>query len=157
MVTLLNSSQAADGGGFVLFANRDGLRKLKIKPLARVLAYTETSYGEPKNFISKPEEAIGKALNVAGLKWKDLSHIEDNAAFAVGPVSLMEEHKEIDRNRMNRRGDAISHGHAIGGTGGALIVKAIDISLQDGDKYYAVAVCNAVDESPAMLFENPNV
>ena len=35
--------------------------------------------------------------------------------------------------------------------------KQLNISLQDKDEYYAVTVCNAVDEAPAMLFENPRV
>jgi len=153
VVTPLNSAQYADGGGFVLLTDKKGLKKLKVDPLARVVAFAEASGGTPKNFILKPEEAVGECLMMAGLEWKKLSHIEDNAAFAVGPVSFMKR-RGIERGRMNRHGDAISHGHAIGGTGGALVVKAIDISLQDQDKYYAVTVCNAVDEAPAMLFEN---
>lgn len=156
VVTPLNSAQYADGGGVVLLTNREGLRKLKLDPLAKVLAFAEVSGGIPKNFILKPEEAVGKCLIMAGLDWKKLSHIEDNAAFAVGPVLFMKQH-DIERNRMNRHGDAISHGHAIGGTGGALCVKAVDISLQDKDQYYAVTVCNAGDEAPALLLENPNI
>lgn len=153
VVTPLNSAQYADGGGIVLLTDKKGLKKLKLDPLARVLAFAEASGGTPKNFILEPEEAIAECLTSAELEWEKLSHIEDNVAFAVGPVSFMKR-RDIGRGGMNRHGDAISHGHAIGGTGGALAVKAIDISLQDQDEYYAVTVCNAVDEAPAMLFEN---
>lgn len=154
IVTPLNSAQYADGGGVVLLTNKDGLKKLKLDPLAEVLAFAEASGATPKNFILKPEEVVGECLKMAELDWKKLSHIEDNVAFAVGPVIFMKQH-DIERGRMNRHGDAISHGHAIGGTGGSLTVKAVDISLQDKDEYYAVTVCNAVDEAPALLLKNP--
>ena len=154
LVSPLNSAKYASGGGLVLLTDEEGLEELKVDPLARVLGYFEASGSEPKHFILKPEEAIGDGLAALGLSWKDLDHIEDNAAFAAGPCLLMKE-RGIERNRMNRHGDAIAHGHAIGGTGGSLAVKAVDISLQDGDKYYAVAVCHAVDEGGAMFFENP--
>ncbi|MDO8664531.1 MAG: thiolase family protein, partial [Candidatus Liptonbacteria bacterium] len=158
LVTPGNSAKYADGGGLILLANRDGLRKLKLNPLARVLAYAEASGSEPKNFILKPEEAIRKTFVMSGLNldWDDIGHFEVNEAFGAGNVLLMKRH-DIERNRMNRRGGATAHGHAIGGTLGALAVKAVDISLTDKDRYYSIAACNAVDEGTAMLFENSNV
>ena len=137
-------------------ASRDGLKKLGVPPLGKVLAYAGATGSDPKSFILKPEEAIGKALMMAGLKWNDIGHFEVNAAFAAGNVLLMKFHK-IARDRMNKHGDAIAHGHAIGGTGGSLTIKSIDISLTDEVKYHVVSLCHAVDSSSAMLFENPNV
>jgi len=58
---------------------------------------------------------------------------------------------------MNRGGGAISHGHAIGGTTGRLLVKDIDIMERDKEKYTVVTACNAVDEAPAMFLVNPYV
>ncbi|MDO8522730.1 MAG: beta-ketoacyl synthase N-terminal-like domain-containing protein [bacterium] len=156
LVTPGNSAKYADGGGLVLLTNRDGLRKLKLDPLARVLAYAEASGSEPKNFILKPEEAIGKCLMMSGLSWKDIGHFGVNEAFGVGNVLLMKMH-DIARDCMNRRGGAIARGHAIGGTLGGTPVIATDIALCGGDQYYVEGACNAVDEGTAMLFENMNV
>ena len=65
--------------------------------------------------------------------------------------------KPISVYRMCRRGGATAHGHAIGGTGGSLTVKSVDISLTDSIKYFAVSLCHAVDSASAMIFENPNI
>ena len=157
MVTAGNSAAYADGGGLVVLASPDGLKKLGVPPLGKVLAYAEATGSDPKSFILKPEEAIGRALMMAGLKWKDVGHFEVNEAFAAGNVLLMKLHPEITRDKTNRRGGAVAHGHAIGGTGGSLAVKSVDISLMDLVKYYAVSLCHAVDSASAILFENPNV
>jgi len=157
MVTAGNSAAYADGGGLVVLASRDGLKKLGVSPLGKVLAYAEATGSDPKSFILKPKEAIGKALMMAGLKWKDVGHFEVNEAFAAGNVLLMKFHPEITRDKMNRHGGAVAHGHAIGGTGGSLVVKSVDISLTDSVKYYVVSLCHAVDSASAMLLENPNV
>lgn len=154
LVTAGNSAAYADGCGAVILADREGLRVLKSQSLAEIMAFARASGGEPKDFILKPEEAIERCLVKTGLEWKDLGHIEDNEAFAVGNVLLMNR-RSIERERMNRRGGAIAHGHAIGCTGCSLTVKSIDIALQDGDKYYVVAACNAVDEATALLLKNP--
>lgn len=156
MVTAGNSAAYADGGGVVLLANREGLKKLGLPPLAKILAYTEATGPDPKSFILKPEEAIGKVLMMSELEWKDVGHFEVNEAFAAGNVLLMKMH-EIARDKMCRRGGAIAHGHAIGGTGGSLAVKSVDISLEDSVKYHIVSLCHAVDSASALLLENLNV
>ena len=157
MVTAGNSAAYADGGGAVLLANRNGLKKLGLPPLAKISAYAEATGSDPKSFILKPEEAIGKVLMMSGLKWKDVGHFEVNEAFAAGNVLLMKLHQEITREKMNRRGGAIAHGHAIGGTGGSLAVKSVDIALEDSVKYHVVSLCHAVDSASALLLENLNV
>jgi len=156
VVTWLNSAQYAGGGGFVFLASGKMVKKHNLSKLARILAFSVASGGEPKNFILKPEEAIQKCLDATGLHWNDIGHIEDNEAFSVGPVLLMLLH-HIERERMNRGGGAISHGHAIGGTTGRLLVKDIDIMERDKEKYTVVTACNAVDEAPAMFLVNPYV
>ena len=90
------------------------------------------------------------------MDWKDIGHFEVNEAFAVGNVLLMKD-RGIERERMNRRGGAIAHGHAIGGTGASLVVKQVDQMEAENIKYAAVAACNAVDEATALLLKNPNI
>ncbi|OGF80077.1 hypothetical protein A2926_00925 [Candidatus Giovannonibacteria bacterium RIFCSPLOWO2_01_FULL_44_40] len=152
-----NSAKYASGGGLFLLADKKGLKKLKLDPLAKILAYAEASGPEPKNFIVEPEEAIEKTFAMSGvpkMSWEKIGHFEINEAFAVGNILLMKK-RNIPRDRMNRRGGAIAHGHAIGGTLGATGAKAVDIALADKDRYYELAACNAVDEATAMLLENP--
>ena len=156
LVTAGNSAAYADGGGAVILASKKGLKTLKLDAFAEVLAFAEASGASPKNFILKPEEAIAKCLTKAGLDWKDIGHFEVNEAFAVGNVLLMKD-RGIERERMNRRGGAIAHGHAIGGTGASLVVKQVDQMEAENIKYAAVAACNAVDEATALLLKNPNI
>lgn len=156
VVTAGNSARYADSASAMLLTSRRGLRMLKLDALARVLAFAEVSGPEPKNFILKSEEAIGKCLMMEGLSWEKVGHFEVNEASSVGNRMIIKLH-DIERDRMNRRGGAVAHGHAIGCTGCSLCVKSVDISLQDGDEYYVVATCDAVDEAAAILFENPYV
>lgn len=156
MVTPLNSAQYADGGGFMALASNKFIRDHKLISLAKIRAFATAGGETPKNFILRPEEAIQKCLDAEGLDWKNIGHIEDNEAFAVGQVLCMKRHN-IERDRINRRGGAISHGHAIGGTTGSLGTKAVDIMNSDKERYVIVTACNAVDEAPAMLLENTNV
>ena len=156
MVTPLNSAQYACGGGFVALASNKFAKEHGLVSLAKIRVFAKTSGATPKNFILKPEEVIQECLDAENLDWENIGHFEDNEAFAVGNVLLMKLHG-VERERMNRRGGAISHGHSIGGTTGTLSVKAIDIMQTDGLQYGIVTACNAVDEAPAMLLENPNV
>lgn len=154
LITPANSAQYADGCGMALFASGKMVRKYNLRKLAKVLAFAEVGGNEPKNFILKPEQAIQKALNSAGMMWTDIGHFEVNEAFAAGNVLLMKT-RTIERARMNRRGGAIAHGHSIGATGAALLAKEIDILETDKQRYGIVSVCNAVDEATAILLENP--
>ena len=132
--------------------------------MAKVLAYAEATGPDPKSFILKPEEAISNTISIVraelanpDFSWKDIGHIEINEAFDVGNILVMKFHPEITREKMNKRGGAIAHGHAIGASGVPLTVKSIDISLTDQIKYHVVSLCHAVDSASALFLENPNV
>ncbi len=153
-VTVANSGQYASGGGIVLLASKKGMKLLKLTAMAKILAFAETGESEPKNFIFRPGEAINEVLGKCELGWEDLDHIENNEAFVVGSVLLMKKHN-LHRDKINSRGGATAHGHAIGGTGGSLVVKQVDQMNAEGMKRAAVSVCHAVDGATAMLFENP--
>lgn len=154
ITSVANSAQYSDGGGVSFLASGRMVRKYNLPKLAKVKAFAEASGSEPRNFILRPEEAIQKVLDSEGLMWTSIDHFEDNEAFAAGPKLLMKI-KSIERERINRRGGAIAHGHAIGGTTGMLVAKAIDIMKSDKEKFGIVTACNAVDEAPAILLENP--
>jgi len=154
ITTVANSAQYADGGGVSFLASGKMVRKYNLPRLAKIKAFAEVSGPEPKNFILRPEEAIQKILDSEGLMWPNIGHFEVNEAFAAGPKLLMKI-RSIERERMNRGGGAIAHGHAIGGTTGMLPAKQIDIMHTDKIKYGIVTACNAVDEAPAILLENP--
>lgn len=154
VTSVANSAQYADGGGLAFLVSGKMAKKYNLPKLAKIIAFAEASGPEPRNFILRPEEAIQKVLDSEGLMWPSVGHIEDNEAFASGPKLLMKI-RSIERERMNRRGGAIAHGHAIGGTTGALTAKAIDIMYTDKEKYGIVTACNAVDEAPAILLTNP--
>jgi acetyl-CoA acetyltransferase len=130
------------------------VKKYNLRKLAKVLAFAESGGDQPKNFILKPTSAIQNCLDIYDLTWSGVGHYEVNEAFAVGNVLLMKI-RTIERERMNRRGGAIAHGHAIGSTGASLLIKEVDILETDKQRYGIVSACNAVDEATAILIENP--
>src|SRR3989344_2748458 len=68
IMTILNSSKYGDAAAFVILASSQALKNLKIKPLARLLAFNAHSESGPEDFIVAPAEAVSGALSQANLQ-----------------------------------------------------------------------------------------
>ena len=79
-ITAGNASTINDGAAAVILMSEDKANEMKIKPLARILAYADTSQ-EPKWFTTSPTSALEKALRKANLKKESVDFWELNEAF----------------------------------------------------------------------------
>ena len=99
-----------------------------------------------------PVNAIPKALEVAGLKVKDLSLVELNEAFASQSVAVLRE-TGLNPDIVNVNGGAIALGHPLGCTGGKLSVQLINELRRRNGRYGMVTMCVGTGQGAAGIFE----
>lgn len=114
-----NSSQVSDGASAIVLMSYKMAKKLKIKPLARIVS-TGLAGLEPELMGLGPIPATQKALKKAKLKIKDIQLAEINEAFASQSLVSMWE-LGLDPNIVNVNGGAIALGHPLGISGTRII------------------------------------
>lgn len=127
-VTAGNSSQMTDGAAVTVLMSKKMAKKLKIRPLARILA-SAVAGCDPSTMGEGPVFAVPKALKRAGLKLKHLDLIELNEAFAAQSLAVIGA-LSLDNEKINVHGGAIALGHPLGATGArimATLVNALSI------------------------------
>lgn len=135
-VTAGNSSQITDGAAAVLLMRESKAKEMKLSPLGYIREYSWAAI-EPSRMGLGPAYAIAKILKKTGLDLKNIDLIEINEAFAAQIIAVeramvsrefsqKELHSdkpigEIDRDKLNVNGGAISLGHPIGVSGTRLV------------------------------------
>jgi len=114
-----NSSQMSDGASAMVVMSYRMAKKLKIKPLARIVS-TGLAGVEPEVMGLGPIPASQVALKKAKLKIKDIQLAEINEAFASQSLVSMWE-LGLDPAIVNVNGGAIALGHPLGISGTRII------------------------------------
>lgn len=152
-VTAGNASGLNDGAAALLLASGDAVKKYNLKPLARILSSAVVGV-EPRIMGIGPVEASNKAIQKAGLTWKDIDVIELNEAFAAQSLACIRSWGLQDNDaRINPNGGAIALGHPLG-MSGARILGSAAIELNEQNKKYAlVTMCIGVGQGYAAVIE----
>jgi acetyl-CoA acyltransferase len=150
-VTAGNSSQTSDGASFVMVMSEEMVKELNIEPIARLISYKVIGL-DPKIMGVGPLYAIPEALNLAGMKLKDLQQIELNEAFASQSVAIINE-LGLDPEIVNVNGGAIALGHPLGCTGAKLSVQLINEMKRRKQKFGAVTMCVGTGQGACGIFE----
>jgi len=150
-VTAGNSSQTSDGAAFVLVVSEKMLKKLNVKPIARLVSYGVAAI-EPKVMGAGPIEAIPLALKKAGMKLADIQQIELNEAFASQSLAVIRTLK-INPEIVNVNGGAIALGHPLGCTGAKLSVQLFNEMRRRKQKYGIVSMCIGTGQGAAGIYE----
>lgn len=120
--------------------SEDRIKKLGLKPLARIVSYSDAEL-EPIDFCIAPELASKKALKRANLTIKDIDFFEFNEAFSATVLSIMKM-MNLSHEKINVNGGAVSLGHPIGMSGARIIQSLMSVLQQNGGKYGLAAICN---------------
>jgi acetyl-CoA acyltransferase len=150
-VTAGNSSQTSDGAAFVIVMSESMIKKLNLKPVARMMSYAVAGV-EPRIMGIGPVAAIPKALDRAGLKLADLDLIELNEAFAAQALAVVKQ-VGIDPSRLNVNGGAIAVGHPLGSSGARLSVQLFNELRRQNKKYGMVTACVGGGQGVAGVYE----
>ncbi len=151
VVTAGNSSGINDGAAAVVLASGDAVRKLNLKPIARLVAYAHAGV-EPSYMGIGPVPATKLALERAGLKAHDLGVIEANEAFAAQACAVMRE-LDLDEEKVNPNGSGISLGHPVGATGAIITTKALYEMQRINARYALATMCIGGGQGIAAIFE----
>jgi len=150
-ITAGNASQTSDGAAFVLLMSEKLIKKLGVKPIAKLVSYSVAGV-EPKHMGIGPIEAVPMALEKAKLKLKDIEQIELNEAFASQSLAIIRE-LGLNQEIVNVNGGAIALGHPLGCTGGKLTVQLINEMRRRNQKYGMVTMCVGAGQGATGIFE----
>ena len=150
-VTAGNASGINDGAAGLVLASGEAVRRMGLKPLARLVAYAHAGV-EPALMGLGPIPATQKALQKAGLTVNDLDVIESNEAFAAQACAVARA-LDFDPEKVNPNGSGISLGHPVGATGAIIATKAIHELQRVQGRYALATMCIGGGQGIAVVFE----
>ncbi len=133
------SSQVTDGASAVLLASERAVKRLGLRPRARLVDTTIVGV-DPVTMLKGPIPVTQKLLQRTGLKIEDMSVYEVNEAFASVVLAWMAACGPIPE-RVNPNGGAIALGHPTGATGDRLLTTALHELERTGGRYALIAMC----------------
>ncbi len=152
-VTAGNSSQTTDGAAAAVIMSEDMVKKLGVKPIAKLKYYTTVGC-EPDEMGVGPAYAIPKLLDLAGMKTSDIGLWEINEAFASQALHCVRTlGLEDQMDNININGGAIALGHPLGCTGAKLCATLLANMQRRGVKYGVESMCIGGGMGAAALFE----
>jgi acetyl-CoA C-acetyltransferase len=151
-VTAGNSSGINDGAAACLIVSEELLKKLNVKPLARVVSMAIAGV-DPAYMGVGPVPAAKKALQRAGLKISDLGLIELNEAFASQSIACMRD-LNLNPEIVNVNGGAIAIGHPLGCSGVRISATLIHEMKKRNVKHGLATMCIGVGQGAAVIYEN---
>ncbi len=150
-ITAANASSMNDGAAALVLMSKEKMEALGLKPLAKILACADAEQA-PEWFTTTPALAVNKAVTKAGLKITDIEYFELNEAFSVvglANIKLM----NLNSDKVNVNGGAVSLGHPLGCSGARIIVTLINVLKQNNAKYGVAAICNGGGGASAIVIE----
>jgi acetyl-CoA acyltransferase len=156
-VTAANASPLTDGASAVLLMAEEVARTLGYEPLAFVRAYAVAAVDPGWQLLQAPIRAVPKALERAGIQWKDLGLIEIHEAFASQVLSNLqgfaEKGWEINEDIINVMGGSIAIGHPFGATGGRLVTTLANEMKRRDVQFGLISVCAQGGMASAVVLE----
>lgn len=150
-VTAGNASQLSDGASMTLLMSADRAAQLGVEPLGIYRGFTVAGC-EPDEMGIGPVFAIPRLLKNAGLDLDEIDLWELNEAFA-SQCLYCRNALEIDNERYNVNGGAISIGHPFGMTGSRQTGLILRELRRRKKKYGVVTMCIGGGQGAAGLFE----
>jgi len=150
-VTAASSSTISDGAAALVLMEKEFARRLKIKPIARILAHT-TYAQAPEEFTVAPIGAIQKLYEKVNWTNQNVHLFEINEAFAAVTMAAMKE-LGLDHDKVNVHGGACALGHPIGASGARIIVTLINALRIHGLNTGIAALCIGGGEATAVAIE----
>jgi acetyl-CoA acyltransferase len=152
-VTAGNSSGLNDGACALLWANKAGIEKHQLQPLAECISSAVVGV-EPSIMGIGPVKASQKALARANLTLDDMDVIEINEAFAAQSIACLRSLGLADDDpRVNPNGGAIALGHPLGMTGARILLAAARQLKRSGGRYALVTLCIGVGQGYATIIK----
>jgi acetyl-CoA C-acetyltransferase len=134
-----SASQITDGASAVLFASEPAVKRLGLRPRARVVDSTIVGV-DPVSMLKGPIPATRKLLSRTRLGIGDMDVYEVNEAFASVVLAWQKESGPAPE-RVNPNGGAIAIGHPTGATGDRLLTTALHELERTQGRYALISMC----------------
>lgn len=151
VVTAGNASGICDGGGALVIASEEAVKRHNLTSLARVVQWHVAGV-EPSIMGIGPVPAIRGALARAGLEQGDVDLFEINEAFAAQYLAC-EKELGLDRDKTNVDGGAIALGHPLGASGARITAHLVHELARRGGRYGVGAACIGGGQGIALVIE----
>ncbi len=151
-VTAGNSSTINDAGAALLLMSENKAKELGLKPLARVLGWASAGCA-PDIMGIGPVPATQLLMKKTGMKLSDFDLIELNEAFAAQSIAVIKE-LNLDIDKVNVNGGAISLGHPTGATGAILTAKIIYAMKRRNAETGLITLCIGGGQGMSLALEN---
>ena len=168
-VTAANSSPLTDGASAVLLMAEETARSLGYEAIAYIRSYAVAALDPGDQLLMGPAYAVPKALDRAGVPWRELGLVEMHEAFAaqvLSNIQAFESRKwaeerlgrkeaigEVDRDTLNVMGGSIALGHPFGATGGRITVTLANEMARRDVQFGLISVCAQGGMGFAMVLE----
>jgi acetyl-CoA C-acetyltransferase len=150
-VTAANASTINDGAAAVVLVSEEKVKELGLHPIAKILSFADAEH-EPQWFTTAPADAAPKALKAAGLSKNDIDFFELNEAFSVVPL-VFNQLLDIDPQKVNVFGGAVSLGHPLGASGARIIATLCNVLKHNKSRYGVAAICNGGGGASSIAIE----
>ena len=168
-VTAANASPLTDGAAAVLLMSDEAARAHGHVPLAHIRSYAVAAVDPAEQLLMGPAYAVPKALERAGITWKELGVVEMHEAFAAQVLSNAQafesrrwaaEHLgrseavgEVNWDVTNVMGGSIAIGHPFGATGARLTMTLVNEMRRRGAEFGLISICAQGGMGFAMVLE----
>lgn len=153
-VTAGNASGIVDGAAAVVLTTESNAKAAGLDVWCKVRQWAYVGV-DPTEMGIGPVPAIRRCLERAGLKLHQMDRIEINEAFAAQYLGC-EKELELDREKTNVNGGAISLGHPLGASGTRLVLTLMHELRRSKKKYGVASACIGGGQGIAVLVENPS-
>ncbi|XP_038673957.1 acetyl-CoA acetyltransferase, mitochondrial [Scyliorhinus canicula] len=148
-ITAANASTLNDGAAALVLMTAEAAKRLNVTPLARIVAFGDAAV-DPIDFPIAPAFAIPKLLSTTGIKKEDITMWEINEAFSIVVLANIKM-LEIDPQKVNINGGAVSLGHPIGMSGTRIVGHMVH-NLKPGE-YGVAGICNGGGGASSILIQ----
>ena len=146
-ITAANASTLGDGAAAVALGGQEYRDKASFK----IVAWAGHAQN-PTWFTTAPAEAMKKCLAKADLAVADIDLFEINEAFAAVTMAAVRD-LELDRERVNIYGGAISLGHPLGCSGTRIVVTLMTAMQERQAQYGMASLCIGGGEGLALIIQ----
>ena len=147
-VTAGNASGINDGAACVILMSETRAKELGLEVLAYIDGYASAGL-DHKVMGLGPVPAMQKVLEKLSLNIEDIDLFEMNEAFAAQSIAVTRL-LNLDQNKVNTRGGAISLGHPIGASGCRVLVTLVHALINDNKEKGVCSLCIGGGQGIAM-------
>ena len=148
-VTAGNASGINDGAACVILMSETCAKELGLEVLAYIDGYASAGL-DNKVMGLGPVPATQKVLEKLSLNIEDIDLFEMNEAFAAQSIAVTRL-LNLNQNKVNTRGGAISLGHPIGASGCRILVTLVHALINDNKKKGVCSLCIGGGQGIAMV------